>query len=48
MGLATLLGLRSTKPFVVGDLSAPLGSRQARSIATGDVGEDVKEGEEKV
>lgn len=41
---STMLGLRTPTPFVVGDLSAPIGSRKAATIEDGDVGDHVKDG----
>lgn len=44
MTISTMLGIRTPAPFVVGDLSAPIGTRKAATIDSGDVGDNVKDG----
>lgn len=46
MTFSTMLGLRQSAPFVVGDLSATIGTRKAATIESGDVGDGVKDGKQ--
>lgn len=46
MTVSTMLGIRAPSPFIVGDLSAPIGTREAATIESGDVGDSVKDGKE--
>lgn len=44
MTISSMLGLRTAEPFIVGDLSVPIGTREATTIESGDVGDAVKDG----
>lgn len=45
MTISSMVGLSKPSPFVVGDLSSPIGTKEAATMQSGDVGDEVTDGQ---